>query len=232
MTETNPGIDNLIAWWSMNETSGDRADSRNGLTATDYNTVTYDDGIQSNAAKFTAANSEYFYVSDNDKLDITGAFSFGFWFKTPGAPESDCGIFDKLGAYGVRHAGTAGANDHKFYFLVNGTIRATSGTAFNDDAWHLGIFVYNLTTAKIYVDLVEDGTGNYSTAVASNAAVIAIGSRTDISSYYNGLLDEVFLFDKALSADEMEWLYNSGAGRKYSDLTGAATPYIPRVIYF
>lgn len=234
MAPINPGITNLIAWWTLNETSGNRADSHTGEhTAADNNTVTYDTGKISNAAKFTRTNSEYLLVTDHDDFDVTGAFSIGCWVKSSAAAaNSDTAIFTKGdgAAYGIHFAGTAGANDHKIYFVINAGIRATGTTVFNDNTWHFIIVVYNLTTAKIYVDNSEDGTGNYSSAVTATADNLTVGKRA--AQYYDGLCDELFMYSKALDADERTWLYNSGDGRTYTDVNPPPSTFIPKVIMF
>ena len=51
--------DDLISWWSMDEESGERADSHGTMTLTDNATVLYDTGKVGNAADFEAGTSEY-----------------------------------------------------------------------------------------------------------------------------------------------------------------------------
>ena len=43
--------------------------------------------------------------------------------------------------------------------------------------------------------------------------------RGDASWYHKGSLDEFCIYKRVLSADEISWLYNAGAGRTYADLT-------------
>ena len=58
-------FDDLVAYWNLNETSGDRADATgNGHTLTDNNTVGYATGKINNAASFVAANSGYLSIAD------------------------------------------------------------------------------------------------------------------------------------------------------------------------
>ena len=60
----------IIAWWTLDETSGSRSDSHGTATLSDNNTVGYATGKQSNAASFVEANTEYlsrhFHRRDGD----------------------------------------------------------------------------------------------------------------------------------------------------------------------
>src|SRR3990167_5804230 len=72
---------NLIAFWTLNEPSGDRMDSFGGHTLLDNNTVENASGIRSAAALFVSANNEYLLHANTSTLatgDIN--FSFSTWF--------------------------------------------------------------------------------------------------------------------------------------------------------
>lgn len=233
MAGTNPGTTDLVEWWTLDETSGNRVGSHASHTATDTNTVTYDTGKQGNAAKFTRANSETLVISDHADFDISGNFTLGCWLWTAGAAgSSDTGLWWKDGAYELQFGGTGGANDHKIYFYTNGGLRTTSTTAFNDSAWHFVICEYDGTNCTIYVDNSQDAQGAFSSAVTTNSNDVYIGTRNLANSYYEGLIDEMFLYARALSANEREWLYNDGDGRTYSDLSVVVETFIPKIIMF
>lgn len=59
--------------------------------------------------------------------------------------------------------------------------------------------------------------GGEPTSYTKNAT-FTIGSMSGV--YSTGLIDEVAVWDRALTQDEIDWLYNSGSGRTYADLSG------------
>mgnify|MGYP001980151636 CR=1 FL=1 len=67
--------------------------------------------------------------------------------------------------------------------------------------------------ASIYVDGQEvtnsrtDGTG---TLLSDAANTFNIGSRGGTDAFFNGLIDDVRIYDRALSAEEIQALYQSG----------------------
>lgn len=80
-----PLLTDLVAYWNLDEASGNRADSGpNGYTLTDVNTVgsRTGEGGAGTAADFVAANTEYLTVTGNSDLRgaIGQAWSMFFWF--------------------------------------------------------------------------------------------------------------------------------------------------------
>lgn len=72
---------NLIAFWRMDEPSGNRSDAFGGNTLLDNNGVLSDGGIKNKAALFVAANTSYLLCNNTSTLstgDIN--FSFSAWF--------------------------------------------------------------------------------------------------------------------------------------------------------
>lgn len=52
---------------------------------------------------------------------------------------------------------------------------------------------------------------------------LSIGGHANSTYVFNGRVDEVALYKRILSVDERAWLYNSTAGRAYSELTTSST---------
>lgn len=72
---------NLVAFWRMDEASGDRYDSFGGNVLTDNGGVLSDGGIKNKAAIFVASNNQYLLHLNTSTL-ATGAVNFGIstWF--------------------------------------------------------------------------------------------------------------------------------------------------------
>ncbi len=66
----SPGTTNLVSWWKLDESSGNRSDSQSNNLLTDNNTVTSIAGKKNNAAHFTLANSEYLSIPDNSSVSM------------------------------------------------------------------------------------------------------------------------------------------------------------------
>ena len=93
-----PTSDDLVSYWSCDETSGSRVDSHGTNDLTDNNTVGYVEGVIGNACYFNGANSEYLSINDASQsgLDDDVDYSLSFWLHEQGSGTR--GLFMK-GAY-------------------------------------------------------------------------------------------------------------------------------------
>lgn len=226
---TSPGTTNLISWWSFDETSGNRADSHGSNTLTDVNTVGYTTGKKSNAANIVDANNEYLSVNSNTGLRIDGhqAATFAGWFYLPTVPDAQgTFVFSKWEGGTTEYLLSAG-NDDGISFIVCSSSNNANQTAVIDTltdiegqwiffaAWHdptndvIGLRVNSRTPV----------TTAYAHGVFAEAAALQFGRlQSGYSESSNVYLDEICLYKRVLSSDELDWLYNSGNGRAYSEL--------------
>ena len=240
MAATNPGRVSLIAWWSLDEESGNAIDAWGANDLTDTNTVLFATGKVSNARDFELANVEYFTLADNTDLSTGDIdFTFGCWVNME-SQAADMQIMAKW---------TTGGNQREYRILyqqstnrlrvavsadgiaASGSLNAdtfgavATGTWYFVVAWHDS--VNNLL--GISVNGTSDTTA-YTTGVFNGTSVFDIGAFGAGTQPFDGLIDEAFLYKKVLTADQREWLYNSGNGRAQSELAelqtmaGAVTP--------
>lgn len=233
MPAVNPGTTNLSAWWSLNEASGQRSDSHGTNHLTDNNTVAQAAGVVGNSALFVQANAEYLSVADNAALSIGSGVSFtvGCWayldgvalrpLITKAAANTVAGIEFRMFT-GNDGLGRLHANISTGAALLTA---GPSGATLSINTWYFFAMVLSVSghTLKAYVNGVERGsvaTGGVSAQDAGGAFLI--GKLTEATAlYHGGRMDEAFLYKRALSVDELEWLYNAGAGRAYSELAAA-----------
>jgi len=115
---------------------------------------------------------------------------------------------------------TAGPNMH-----ISGTNRGIYGTSdIADQNWHHIVGLFDGTSLKVYIDGKQENSGNYPGVVTSNNENISIGkeksSSTDVYPT-NGQIDDVKIFNYALSTDQIKNLYNAGAGIQFAPITGS-----------
>ena len=91
------------------------------------------------------------------------------------------------------------------------------------DVWYFVVGGYDSVNDYIWISLNAGAkvTVSQSVGCRDGTSELNIGCRGNhATGYFDGLIDEAFIFDKVLSADEISWLYNSGNGRTYEDLLG------------
>jgi len=98
---------------------------------------------------------------------------------------------------------------------------ATSSTSVTDGNWHHIVGVRDSSggagSLKIYVDGLEDGDEDGGTDAMANGEEVWIGSGTNGGSPFEGLINDVSIFNSALSAGEVTAIWNNGVP---SDLSG------------
>jgi hyaluronoglucosaminidase len=124
---------------------------------------------------------------------------------------------------GVRHT-------HTFYgdggdWSIDGIV---TDTALRPNTWyHVACTIYSSRSASIYVNGALLKTGAITTSILSRPTEpLHIGSSSDYGTpafFFRGLIDEVAIYDRALSAEEIQQHYQAGLQRhKSSDNTPVA----------
>jgi hypothetical protein len=181
-------------------------------------------------------------VDDTDSLDMTDQLTVSAWIKADlaqlGSDYDYVSIVDKtLGAAG-QNKGFA-VHLHNRYPRSNSIVLAVateSGTkrvarvdgAIQDEDWHYVACVYDNRDpdrkARIYIDGVERavdsdalGTGN----MVNNNLELRVGRSNDGKPSFAGLLDEVRIYNVALSAADVEAKYVEDAWRRGHTIVGS-----------
>jgi hypothetical protein len=223
--------DNLIAWWTMEETSGNRADaSGNSNTLTDYNTVGYGTGKVGNGADFERDDTEHLSRASTASLLMSDIdFTIAFWMKAESIP-GVCYLISKGSSTSsnTTMAYRSYLNAEKkivFHVFNNTSVAGITSGALLTGTWYFVV---------LYHDSVNDLIGYSINAAAPTTASCTIGCLDSVNfpqkvgispnvvssgeAGFDGILDEVSIWKRMLTADEITWLYNAGNGRTYTEL--------------
>ncbi len=189
--------------------------SGNGITGTLTNMSTTSSpvlGKIGQALNFVAANSQSVNLGSSSTIQpATGSFSISLWYKgLRGATESFI---------------SSGPSCCSFWDIENGGTTFTTGgpgvtknyTLPNDNEWHHLVVVLdrapNPDTVEAYIDGVSQGaaTGTLDNENVTGGGGVNIGRGTWLSGgYRQGPMDDVRIYNRALSASEVKQLYNLG----------------------
>lgn len=215
---------NLKAYWSFNDGSGTIATdfSRNYATGTLTNMEAADwvNGKLDSALSFDGVNERVAIGSGLSSISGNPAFTMCAWINT-GSVSTAQAIFatgntgSALAAAGIfLNNGANGAFSMEF---AGGNTARTAGGVITANTWYhvCGVKTAGAinTTTTLYVNGqsvalaggASTGTPNISTTAAS------IGSFTSNGSYFSGKIDEVRVYNSALSAANILALYRSGS---------------------
>lgn len=212
----------LVSYWKMDETSGNRADSADSNTLVDNNTVTSGTGIINNAASFNRTNNEYFTRADSNlSYNSTNGRTWAGWINPTSSASSYPMILTRKGASREWEIFLNGGN---FLFWWNGGSNVILKTLNLDSGWHFFVVTAigqggGSVTTLDFDDSGSPASGTVPGSLNNDASATTLigqyNTATDPDGSYNGLIDEVGIWDKVLSAAEQTELYNSGAGKTY-----------------
>ncbi len=115
-------------------------------------------------------------------------------------------------------AWAGGSNATIFRIHSNGTIHGSDDTGTTDfgstaaaplNTWTHTCMTWDGSTGRIYVNATQDGSGGDGTQ-ASGRTSWRVGRPFDTSDSFNGRIDDVRIYNRALSASEVSQLYNLG----------------------
>lgn len=168
---------------------------------------------------------DYVNLDDVDAFDSLQALTLSVWVKsnTVGAAASESHFVDKSACSGGADAGSfemlgGGFVASKPSFLIipaGGSpasyVNATGTTSIDDTNWHLLTGVYDGSKVYMYVDgNLEASTTLTNVTTASSSYDFEIGGNCNGHGgiFWNGLIDDVRIYRRALSAAEVRQLYD------------------------
>ncbi len=206
--------DGLVGAWVFDDGSGDTVSDSSGNDLNGQVTLgnpEWVDGKFGGAMKFGGA--DMVTVTDSDALDLT-SFTIAAWINSPGtsgkwhviaAKEArnptgrNYGIFGHVNSGVIHYSFTAGG-----WKSYDATTNVTDGT------WHHVAATYEKPDFKLYIDGEVDAMVSPNADPETNNSPLYIGG-CDIGNYFmTGTIDEVALYDRALSMDEIAELIDDG----------------------
>ena len=146
--------------------------------------------------------------------------SISFWLKK-GVDSSNAYVFSRSTSQWLIFQ-NATNNSLKYRLITSGGTYTKTGGAILDSQWHHCAFVWDSSTNTfdIYEDGVKIGTStNTSGSLISSTASAYIFSFVNGAPYSSGKVDELAIFDSALSQSDITSIYNSGVPNDLSSLS-------------
>ena len=224
-----PGI---AAWWRGESNAVDLV---NGNTGTPSGGITYVAGEVGNAFKFNGTDG-YIPVPASSSLNIgTGS---GITIEDWNYPDYDSGSaipmveWDSSTTDGVQLWDEA---NHTLYANIQDTghighqIQSAANAISTNSFQHVAVtYDKNSGMAFLYVNGVQVASENFGIFTPQTTYPLNLGKRTASvtgnGEVFRGLLDEVSIYNRALSASEIKAIYNAGSLGKFDPNPGISTP--------
>lgn len=214
--------DSPVSYWRLDESSGTTVND--DITTNDmtyFNTPTLGatklvSGTTGTAVTFASGSSEYAQIDTN--IGITDyPMTIEAWFSTSTTltAMTIAGIYYRGGTNRKQYIGL---NSSGYGSCVSQNVSdsgsAAGSTVLADGNPHHLVGVFNSDTSReIFVDGVSVGTNTDSASYSSllNGTSIARRSDSSPSNYFNGTIDEVAIYDTALSSARIQAHYDARA---------------------
>jgi hypothetical protein len=208
----------LVAHYPLDGNANDA--SGNGNNGTLNGSLSFVPGQHGSAAQFDGA-STYIEVADSPSLSITNSITLSCWIRTSGQNGANVGIINNLGStdrdgflvcLNPSVAGATCAADLDFNWpTVMLGLHPT--VPLQDGIWHHLAMTYDGQMGHFWIDGVvrASSTTNYTAGMSHNQIPVTIGwdrsAEQPSGRHFNGLIDEVRIYNRALSATEITQLY-------------------------
>ncbi|WP_369410451.1 phytase [Pontibacter qinzhouensis] len=201
----------LAGYWELDEGSGRLLldASGNGNNATSTGNPAWEEGISGLALRLYRSN-QHVRAPHAPSLNITETITLAAWVK----PE------ERTTQYIIKKAVNGEKDGYELSLASNGKVffrfnqasakdkyRVNSSTSYprNGRTWMHIAATYDGRVARIYINGIENSAKEFSNppAIATNTLPLGIGAESDGSKNLKGTLDEVRVYNIALSASEI-----------------------------
>ncbi|MBL7144409.1 MAG: LamG domain-containing protein [Phycisphaerae bacterium] len=208
----------LVGWWRLDEGTGTTVADFSGAGHNGFfaeGTPEWVEGKFGNALKFDGNNKVE--IPDHADFHLTDAVSMALWIMPEaGQPEYAKPFIKQKSAeypYAIQYNGSGEG--------IRGTVNAsarfdTSQTPNFPGEWGHLCMTYDGSVVILYRDGEEAGRIEASGELQQNDLSLSIGGRLESGQNFIGIIDDVYLFNHALSPDEIQALMKGGGGYPYA----------------
>ncbi|MFC1782887.1 right-handed parallel beta-helix repeat-containing protein, partial [Planctomycetota bacterium] len=213
--------ENPVGYWRLNETVA------SGTTANDSSTAgtndgNYENGVTQDVTAYLIGDSAAEFDASDDRVSVPddgslkpAAISLEAWIK----PDTGIGTYDSVimkstnsgwtDGYGLYYSGG------NLIFFVNNYSTASVAAPITLDQWSYVVATYSVADGelRLYINDNAPVTAAYSTTITHTTNSLLIGQGTGSNGYtWKGRLDEVAIYDTALTPAQVSDHYNASLG--------------------
>ncbi|MCA9208134.1 MAG: LamG domain-containing protein, partial [Planctomycetales bacterium] len=225
------GSSDLVGHWKLNENSGTDAadDSGSGNDGELFGVFSFDlDSVAScptdgSALRFNGTD-DYIAVPDSNSLDITDALTIAGWVHADSwGAGFNVDVIARKGSDGPNSYQLAVADKKVTLLLDDSDGGGIQGkTRLSKDAWYHVAATWDGSEVRIYVNgsLDMDAAASWSGTLSTDSRDLYIGGQPG-GDFFDGILDDIRIYNRALSSSEVAALYGLRAHWKLDEEFGS-----------
>jgi hypothetical protein len=222
----------LVSWWPGDGDADDIVGDNHGTL---QNGATFANGVVGQAFSFDGVD-DFVSIPHEARQNIREALTIDAWVMKKGPCQRlNCIVLMKEDVsapgeedlrYGLLIFDEGGIAPGRVSLSLNTGIWqdvVISNTVLQDNIWYHVAGTYDGSTARIYVNgILENSVEKSGLVLPSTGGAIKIGQESAVEDpdgpeFFNGLIDEVELYSRALSAEEIATLFDAGGAGKCKD---------------
>jgi streptogramin lyase len=230
----------MVGWWPGDGNANDIVGTNNGT----FQNPTFGTGKVDQAFLLDGI-SQFVNGGNSSSVQVSaGDFTVDAWVRfnalthppgaNVGAPQGDMSIADKMLSTDTPNFNgwrLIKQDDNRFWFCLGGgsfTFNGCNGAARSTtlavtDVWYHVAAVKTSSTISIYVNGVLEGSAGFAGFLDSNEGDLLFGAHPRDGAHLNGLIDEVELYNRALTGAEIQTIFNAGSSGKCKGPTPTPT---------
>jgi hypothetical protein len=212
----------LVGWWPFNGNANDESGNGNNGTVNGATLTADRFGVANKAYSFDGVSNEI--VVPHDVTLNSLPISISLWFRTSISQANKMLVNKYVCQSQNGYSFRLNNNKPSAFYFSNGQSNnylsldavSTNFQSLNDDIWHNGILIVESDSSKLYID------GNLIHSDAVIGSLTVTNTNTDLrfgnypqgvctgpqNFYYSGLIDDIGIWNRALTQDEITALYN------------------------
>ncbi len=218
--------DGLISRWQFEDNLND--DSGNGFNLTNYSgspTWIYSTGevgkaYNSNTTSSFTGTVGLQNVTDSSVYKLvqgTNKYSISYWAKITNTSADLMQYIEFIGgtmtiAFGGASYKPSGGVNGCWFIIHGGLAQIISNTDYRDNTWRHFVQTSDGTNINFYINTVNVNTLSVRNMGTCTRFNLGSSGNTPKNWDFNGMIDQFYMYDRALNTTEIGQLYNSGAG--------------------
>jgi hypothetical protein len=215
ITVNNQVSSGLVAAYGFNEASGSTVSdaSGSGNTGTISGATRTASGKYGRALSFDGIN-DLVTISDSASLDLTTALTLEAWVRPVVAVSGRTVILKEAGTEEVYAIyGNEDLPRPLGAVRIGGAYKIATGTSqLPLNTWSHLASTYDGATLRLYVNGTQVGSVPTTGSIEVSSGVVRIGGNSIWGEYFSGLIDEVRIYNRALSVTEIQTDMNTPVG--------------------
>lgn len=209
----------LVAYYPLNGNADDVSGNGNNGTTNDVNYVTNQFDVPNGAIQFNGGSSAV-TVQPSASLNLTPSFTLSGWLYSINLNPSRAGLIAKGGASSsvTQWMARWGGNGTFSLWIGNGSQYSEflSKSIYSEGTWEAFAMSFNVTNGTINLYVNGNLDTNYTTTLtsfSSPSSVLMLGNQVSFNgNQLIGCLDNVRIYNRALSTNEVQAVYQFESG--------------------